>query len=299
LSSSAKTTRKSRRADSRRPAAKPAKAALTLRFWGVRGSIPSPGPETSRYGGNTPCVEVRIGDELVIFDLGTGVREFGQAAPRPVEGHIFISHYHYDHLQGLPFFGPIFDPRSRFVVRGPTRDGRTVKDVISGQMQQPFFPVTAEMVFRAQLDYQPFAAGDRARIGDGVITAIETNHPGGNLAYRIESKGKAIVYATDTEHGTARDAQLIDFARDADILIYDAMYTEDEYLGRSGSPKIGWGHSTLETSIKVADEAKVGTLVMFHHEPTRNDDAMDELVRQAKKLRKSTIAAKEGLVIRL
>ncbi|MBL8911131.1 MAG: MBL fold metallo-hydrolase [Archangium sp.] len=270
-----------------------------MRFWGVRGSIPSPGPETARYGGNTPCVEIRAGEELFIFDLGTGVREFGSAQRGPFNANIFISHYHYDHLQGLPFFGPIFDPRSRFVIRGPTRDGRTVKDVISGQMQQPFFPVTAEMVFRAQLDYQPFAAGDKARIGEGVITAIETHHPGGNLAYRIECRGKTIVYATDTEHGTARDAQLIDFARDADIFIYDAMYTEDEYLGRAGSPKIGWGHSTIETAVKVADDAGVGTLVLFHHEPTRNDDAMDELVKTAKKLRKGTIAAREGLTIKL
>jgi len=270
-----------------------------VRFWGVRGSIPSPGPETSRYGGNTPCLEVRVGQELILFDLGTGAREFGQVAPRPVEGNIFISHYHYDHLQGLPFFGPIFDPRSRFVIRGPTREGRTVKDVISSQMQQPFFPVTAEMVFRAQIEYQPFAAGDRARIGEALVTAIETHHPGGNLAYRIDVKGKSLVYATDTEHGTARDVQLIDFARDADVFIYDAMYTEDEYLGRSGSPKMGWGHSTLETSVKVADEANVGMLVLFHHEPTRSDDAMDELVKQAKKLRKATIAAKEGLVLKL
>ncbi|MBL8920671.1 MAG: MBL fold metallo-hydrolase [Myxococcaceae bacterium] len=270
-----------------------------MRFWGVRGSIPSPGPETSRYGGNTPCVEVRIGEELVLFDLGTGVREFGQAAPRPVEGAIFLSHYHYDHLQGLPFFGPIFDPRSRFVIRGPTRDGRTVKDVIAGQMQQPFFPVTAEMVFRAHLEYEPFAAGDRAHVGQGVITAIETHHPGGNLAYRIECRGRSIVYATDTEHGTARDAQLVEFARGADVFIYDAMYTEDEYLGRSGSPRIGWGHSTLETAVKVADDADVGTLVLFHHEPTRTDDAMDELVKTAKRLRKNTIAAKEGLVLKL
>jgi phosphoribosyl 1,2-cyclic phosphodiesterase len=255
----------------------------------VRVSIPAPGPETACYGGNTPCVEVRIGDELVLFDLGTGVREFGRAAAGPVTGHIFLSHYHYDHLQGLPFFGPIFDPRSRFVVRGPTRDGRTVKDVISGQMQQPFFPVTAEMVFRAQLDYQPFAAGDRARIGQGLVTAIEAHHPGGNLAYRIESHGRSIVYATDAEHGTARDAQLIDFARGADVLVYDSMYTEDEYLGRSGSPKIGWGHSTIETAAAMADAAKVGQLILFHHEPTRSDEAMDELVKVAKKDRKSVV----------
>lgn len=270
-----------------------------MRFWGVRGSIPSPGPETARYGGNTPCVEIRAGDELMIFDLGTGAREFGVAANGPVTASIFLSHYHYDHLQGLPFFGPIFDPRSHFTIRGPTRNGRSVKDVVSGQMQQPFFPVTAEMVFRAQLEYQPFEAGDRVRLGHALVTAIEANHPGGNLTYRIEYKGRTVVYATDTEHGTDRDLQLVDFARGAEVLIYDAMYTEDEYTGRSGSPKLGWGHSTWEHAVKLAAEAHIGTLVLFHHEPTRNDDAMDELVKVVRKHRKATIAAKEGLVIRL
>ncbi len=266
-----------------------------MRFWGVRGSIPSPGPETSKYGGNTPCIEVRIGRELVLFDLGTGIREFGEAARGPVQATIFISHYHYDHLQGLPFFTPIFDPRSRFTIRGPTRNGRTVKEVISGQMQQPFFPVTAEMVFRAQLDYQAFSAGDRVHIGKGVISAIETNHPGGNLAYRVDVGGKSLVYATDTEHGTDRDAQLAEFARGADVLIYDAMYTEDEYLGRNGTAKVGWGHSTWQTAVKVADDANIGTLVLFHHEPTRSDDSLDALMKEVRKVRKNTIAAREGL----
>ena len=169
-----------------------------MRFWGVRGSIPSPGPETARYGGNTPCVEVRAGDELFIFDLGTGVRELGAAAQGPLDAHIFISHYHYDHLQGLPFFGPIFDPRSRFTIRGPTRGGRTVRDVVSGHMQQPFFPVTVEMVFRAQLEYQGFEAGDRLKLNGVTVSAIEAQHPGGNLAYRVDFKGKSVVYATDT-----------------------------------------------------------------------------------------------------
>ncbi len=283
----------------RAPAKNKASQGLSLTFWGVRGSVPSPGPETARYGGNTPCIEVRIDGERVIFDLGTGARSLGQASPGPMKAHIFISHYHYDHVQGLPFFTPIFDPRNHFIMHGPTRNGRTVKDVISEQMQQPFFPVTAEMVFRAQLEYQPFSAGDKMKVGRGSITAIETNHPGGNLAYRIDYPGKSIVYATDTEHGTERDAQLLEFARDADLLIYDAMYTDEEYLGRTGVSKLGWGHSTFEQSIKLANEARVGTLVLFHHEPTRSDKALDALVKQLRKKRKATIAAREGMTIRV
>lgn len=269
-----------------------------MRFWGVRGSIPSPGPETARYGGNTPCVEVRAGEQLFIFDLGTGVRELGAAAQGPLEADVFISHYHYDHLQGLPFFGPIFDPRSRFNIRGPTRNGRSVKDVLSGHMQQPFFPVTVEMVFRAQCEYQGFEAGDRLKLGGATVSAIEANHPGGNLAYRVDYKGRSVVYATDTEHGD-RDAQLVEFSRGTDVLIYDAMYTEDEYHGRNGSPKIGWGHSTWQNAIKIADEAKAGTLVLFHHDPTRTDDALDALLKAVRKERKATFAAREGLVIKL
>ena len=270
-----------------------------MHFWGVRGSIPSPGPETARYGGNTPCVEISTGTERFIFDLGTGVRELGAAAKGPLVANIFLSHYHYDHLQGLPFFGPIFDPRSRFTIRGPTRNGRSVKEVLSGHMQQPFFPVTVEMVFRAQLEYQGFEAGDRLRSNGVTVSAIEANHPGGNLAYRVDFKGKSVVYATDTEHGNDRDAQLVDFARETDLLIYDAMYTDEEYLGREGSPKIGWGHSTWQHAVRMANEANVGTLVLFHHDPTRTDDALDALLKTVRKQRKATLAAKEGLVIKL
>ncbi len=284
---------------SKKAAPRAAPVGLTARFWGVRGSIPSPGPETQRYGGNTPCIEVTCGEERILFDLGTGIREFGQSHKGPLTAHVFVSHYHYDHLQGLPFFGPMFDPRSRLTIRGPTRNGRTVKEVLSGQMQQPFFPVTAEMVFRAQLEYHAFSAGDRAKLGEATVTSIEVNHPGGNLAYRVDYRGRSFVYATDTEHGTERDQQLVEFSRDTDVLVYDAMYTEDEYLGKAGSPKIGWGHSTWEAAVKVAREANVKTLVLFHHEPTRTDDQMDEIVRTVKKHFKSTVAAKERLALKL
>lgn len=269
-----------------------------MRFWGVRGSIPSPGPETARYGGNTPCVEMRAGAHHLIFDLGTGARQLGARVEGPLDANIFLTHYHYDHLQGLPFFTPFFDPRARFTVRGPTRGGRTVQEVISSQMQPPFFPVTAEMVFRAQLEYQSFEAGDRARLGDLTVSAIEANHPGGNLAYRVEHQGQVVVYATDHERG-ARDAQLTDFCQGAEVLIYDAMYTDDEYLGRAGAAKKGWGHSTWQSAVGVANAAQVKTLVLFHHEPTRSDDDLDDIVKIARRHFHSTLAAREGLVLKL
>ena len=274
-----------------------ATSGLSVRFWGVRGSIPSPGPGTNRYGGNTPCVEVRCGDELLVFDLGTGVRNLGEQYGRGLKAHLFISHYHYDHLQGLPFFIPMFDPTSQFTFYGPTRLGRTVKDVVVGQMQQPYFPVTAEAVFRAQVDYRAFSEGDRIGVGEAVVTALEVNHPGGNLAYRIDYRGHSVVYATDTEHGTASDARLVEFARGTDLLIFDAMYSEDEYLGRSGPPKVGWGHSTWQQAVRTADTAEVKTLVLFHHDPTRDDDALDKFLKLVKRHRPDAIAAREGQIL--
>jgi phosphoribosyl 1,2-cyclic phosphodiesterase len=265
----------------------------------VRGSIPSPGEKTARYGGNTPCVEIRCGDDRLIFDLGTGVRALGEHnAGAPLQAHVFITHYHYDHLQGLPFFTPMFDPKSRLTILGPTRNGRTVKDVIVGQMQQPYFPVTAEMVFRAQLDYRAIAEGDKVQIQDAVVTALEVNHPGGNLAYRVDYKGKSVVFATDHEHGQ-RDEHLEEFSRGADIILYDAMYSEDEYRGRGSSPKIGWGHSTWESAVLLADKAKAKRLVLFHHDPTRSDADLDAMLKQVRKHRPEATAAKEGEQIEL
>ena len=215
-----------------------------------------------------------------------------------MSAHVFITHYHYDHLQGLPFFTPVFDPRSRFTINGPTRNGKTVKDVIVGQMQQPYFPVTTEMVFRAQLDYQAFSAGDRVQVGDAVVTAVEVNHPGGNLSYRVDYRGRSVVFATDHEHGKHDDA-LEEFCRGADLILYDAMYSEAEYQGVGGTAKIGWGHSTWQRAIELADRAQVKKLVLYHHDPTRTDAALDEIVKQVRKHRPEAIAAREGQTLKL
>ncbi len=266
---------------------------MSVRFWGVRGSIPSPGPRTARYGGNTSCIEVRCGTELLIFDLGTGVRALGEQLPRPVIGHVFVSHYHYDHLQGLPFFTPIFDPTSRLVFHGPTRNGQEISQIISGQMQQPYFPVTTEMVFKAKVSYQPVAEGDRLTFGDAVVTALELNHPGKSMAYRVDYRGRSIVYATDNEHEENADQRLITFAKHCDMLIYDAMYTDAEYLGKTGSTKVGWGHSTWQHGVRIANKAQVKMLALFHHEPTRDDASMNRMLRTVRKHRKATFAAKE------
>jgi phosphoribosyl 1,2-cyclic phosphodiesterase len=273
-----------------------------VRFWGVRGSIPSPGPRTQRYGGNTPCVEMRCGEELLIFDLGTGVRELGEAllaTGQPVRGSIFLSHYHYDHLQGLPFFTPIFIPRNSFTVFGAPRDGMSVKEVLAGQMVQPYFPVTAEQVFRAQLSYRDLGSKQVLELGPATVRTLDLNHPGGNLGYRVECGGKSVVYATDVEHGSAKDPELVEFARDADVLIVDAMYTEDEYRGRSGASKIGWGHSTWMSAVETANASGARQLVLFHHDPTRDDESMDRFVEEVRKHRPEVIAAIESQVLKL
>ncbi|HEX8820300.1 MAG TPA: MBL fold metallo-hydrolase [Archangium sp.] len=279
-----------------------ASVPFQVRFWGVRGSIPSPGPKTQRYGGNTPCVEMRCGDELLIFDLGTGVRALGDelvAAGGPLRASIFLSHYHYDHLQGLPFFTPIFIPKYSFTMYGAPRDGRSVKEVLSGQMVQPYFPVTAEQVFKAQLTYKNLGSKQELELGPARIRTLDLNHPGGNLGYRVECGGKSVVYATDVEHGCANDHELVEFARDADVLVIDAMYTVDEYLGHKGASKEGWGHSTWESAVETANKAKVKRLVLFHHEPTRDDDAMDRFVEEVRKHRPDAIAAIESQIVKV
>jgi len=292
-------TSKPRLSSSRAPAAK-AKTAISVRFWGVRGSLASPGPSTLATGGNTSCVEVRAGGEIIIFDLGTGLRPLGLALSKsgPVKAHLFLSHYHWDHIAGLPFFAPAYDPRCELAFYGATRRGRGVRQILSGQMVDPYFPVSLGE-FNARLRFVPLQDGGRARVGAVELRAAELNHPGGALGFRLEYGGKSMVYATDFEHGTDADARLVELARDTDLLIFDAQFTPAEYAAEGPLSKRGWGHSTYAVGVEIARRALAKKLALYHHAPDRDDASIDKLAASARRLFKGAFAAREGMTVEL
>ncbi len=262
-----------------------------LKIWGTRGSLPAPRPTTNEYGGNTPCLEIRVEDQVLVFDAGSGIRSLGkklQKDLKPVRAAILFTHYHWDHIHGFPFFGPAFSPDNHFVVYGEPRGSRNIKDILSGQMAMPYFPVPLEAM-QARFDFREVGPKTTFQIGPAVIRTESLNHPGRAMSYRVEYGGRAIVYASDTEHGSKIDERLVRHAEGADILIYDAAYTDAEIRGG----KKGWGHSTWTEGVKVARAAGVKKLLLFHHEPARDDRALAAIEKAAKRQFKGAAASRE------
>jgi phosphoribosyl 1,2-cyclic phosphodiesterase len=262
-----------------------------VRFWGVRGSIATPGPATAEVGGNTSCVEVRCGDELIVLDAGTGLRALGDELVRRGEkrGELLLSHLHWDHIQGLPFFVPLYVPGTELTVRGPAWGDGGLAGALRRQMSAPGFPVELGDV-SARLRFEELRPRSQFECGEARITAAKLNHPGGVLGYRIEYRNRSIVYATDTEHYECVDPVLRELARGADLLIYDAQYTPEEYPS-----KVGWGHSTFEAACWLAREAGVKRLALFHHDPRHGDAAVAAIERRAQACFGDVFAAREGM----
>jgi phosphoribosyl 1,2-cyclic phosphodiesterase len=283
---------------------------VEVTFWGTRGSIAKAGPTTVRYGGNTACVSVRTdGGALLVIDCGTGIHELGQVLAReegPVDGHLLIGHTHWDHIQGLPFFAPLFDERNTWHVYGPRGLDNSIDHTLAGQMQYTYFPVQL-LDFAADIEYHDLVEGQFG-IDDVNVTTRYLHHPALTLGYRIEADGASLVYASDHEPSTSgpgtgldrEDALHVGFVRDADLLIHDSQYLVEEY-----PDKVGWGHSTVEYAVDVALAANVERLALYHHDPTRTDDDVDALVARARarataaQFTGEVFGAAEGLTITL
>lgn len=274
-------------------------AQVRLRFWGVRGSTPTPQIENLKFGGNTPCLEVRNGaNECVIFDAGSGIRALGQtllteAAGSPINTKIFLTHFHWDHIQGIPFFAPLYAPNNHISFFSGS-SGRPLRETLEGQMAKPYFPIDFDQV-AATRDFHQIEAKGEVRTGGFSVRPFPLNHPQGASGYRIECNGVAIVYATDFEHGVAEsDATLCEYSQNADILICDTQYTPAEYEKHRG-----WGHSTWQNAVLLAREARVRHLILFHHDPAHDDQKMMEITQDARLQFENTTGAWEGFVAAL
>jgi phosphoribosyl 1,2-cyclic phosphodiesterase len=265
-----------------------------LKFWGVRGSIPTPQIENLKFGGNTPCLEVRTAEnQCVIFDAGSGIRALGktlmeEAGGSPVEVKIFLTHFHWDHIQGMPFFAPLYSPANHITFLSGS-SGRPLEETLEGQMAKPYFPIDFSQV-AAKRDFHQIEKGGAVEVAGLKVRPFALNHPQGASGYRIEANGAVIVYATDYEHGVREsDNTLCDYAQGADILICDTQYTPAEYETHRG-----WGHSTWENAVKLAKQARAKHLMLFHHDPVHDDETMTRINQDARARFENTTAAFEG-----
>ena len=298
---------------------------MRLKFWGTRGSISTPGKQTVRYGGNTPCVEIRLNnDELIVLDAGTGIRNLGEKLMehgKSIKGYILISHPHWDHIQGFPFFKPAFISGNEFTIIGGETDRVSLQKMISDQMNKVYFPIQLNEL-KATLKFRRIGE-EEFSVFDARVETIYLNHPTFAIGYRIVYKGKSLVYISDNEPFDRRVAQslrnvekqivdrflrsegdpnqrVFDFVRNADILIHDATYTPEEYVDR-----VGWGHSHYLFTLNVAAEGKVKQLILFHHDPSHTDEKVDDILKKCKneirtrKYHFECIAAAEGMELKL
>ena len=273
-------------------------ASFEVRLRGVRGSIACPGPGTAGYGGNTSCVELHCGERLVVIDAGTGLRGLGAdlVSKGPLEADILLSHTHLDHVIGLPFFAPLFDARNRFTIRaGHLADRGGVRQVLERMLSPELFPVPMEG-FAAELRCLDFHAGDPFALGDGIhVRTAPLDHPGGATGYRVEYEGRSVCYVSDTGHKPGEpNPEILGLIERADIVIYDAMFTEEEFARHPD-----WGHSTWNEGVRLCEAAGADTLLLFHHDPRRDDEALDRLAAEAAERRPGTQAAREGMVLSL
>ncbi|SLN38614.1 MBL fold metallo-hydrolase [Oceanibacterium hippocampi] len=271
---------------------------MTIRFWGVRGSIATPSPRHVRYGGNTSCVEVSIGDETIIFDSGTGIRPLGHSIRKRGinRAHLLLSHCHWDHINGFPFFSPAFHPGFDFhVMAGHLSEQGGIRSVLSQQMSHPVFPVPIE-IMKAQMAFEDFRAADSFTLAPGIrIRTAPLNHPDRATGYRIEHGGKSFCYVTDTEHRPeGPDQAILGLIEGADLVVYDSTYTDDEY------PKfVGWGHSTWQEGVRLCRAANVKRLAIFHHDPEHTDDVMDRIAADAAVEWQNAFVSREDMIVTL
>jgi phosphoribosyl 1,2-cyclic phosphodiesterase len=263
---------------------------LSVRFFGVRGSIATPGADRTA-GGNTACLEVRAGDTRIILDAGTGLRALGDERMRERIPHatILLSHLHWDHVAGLPFFTPIYIPGQRVEIASGPNGAMSLDQAMRELFRTPFFPVAFDDL-GGTMSTRELRSNDRFEIGDITVTMARLNHPDPVYGFRLEHAGQSIVYATDTEHFACVDPTLKKLASGADILIYDAQYTPEEYPA-----KVGWGHSTWLAGVELARAAAVPQLVLFHHDPGRGDAQLTAIEADARAALPGTMAAREGV----
>ncbi len=272
-----------------------------VKLWGVRGSIPVPGQTTLQYGGNTTCVEIRADGEIVILDAGTGIRALGTAlegefGEKPIDVSLLITHMHWDHIQGFPFFAPCYHAKNRILIMGYDGTNASLRNTFAGQMAAPFFPVQMEAL-PGRVEVREIEEAD-FHIGRLGVKAHLVNHPGICVGYRVQSSGGSIAFLPDNEpydgrvihapdgakisgealrdQSKAKRIRLLEFLHGVDLLIVDAQYTDQEYEGH-----VGWGHSSLSATLTLALDAEVKKVVLFHHDPTHDDRAMDQMAKTA------------------